>query len=44
MSAARAAPEQARRDINPVEVIAVVGAFLAFEVWFFFFAGPVTGS
>ena len=47
MSATRTKPEQARRDTNPVEVIAVltvVGAFLAFEVWFFFFAGPVTGG
>ena len=44
MSAPRAAPGRARRDTNPVEVSAVltvVAAFIAFEIWFFFFAGPV---
>jgi hypothetical protein len=45
MSAEPAAPEgRARRGTNPVEVIVVVtvvAAFIAFEIWFFFFAGPV---
>jgi hypothetical protein len=43
----RADRARERRDANPVEVIVVltvVAAFLAFEVWFFFFAGPVAGS
>ena|SRR5437763_1762011 len=43
MSTARAAPERVRRGTNPVEVIVVltvVVAFIAFEIWFFFFAGP----
>lgn len=44
MGAPRAAPGRARRDTNPVEVIVVVTvvvAFIALEIWFFFFAGPV---
>jgi hypothetical protein len=44
MSAPRGAPGRARRDTNPVEVIVVltvVVAFVALEIWFFFFAGPV---
>jgi hypothetical protein len=44
MGAPRSAPARARRGTNPVEVtvvLTVVGAFLAFEIWFFFFAGPV---
>jgi hypothetical protein len=45
MSAEPAAPTgRARRGTNPVEVIVVltvVVAFIAFEIWFFFFAGPV---
>lgn len=44
MSAEPAAPAHGRRKPNPVEAIAVltvVAAFVAFEIWFFFFAGPV---
>jgi hypothetical protein len=44
MSAPRAAPDRTRRDTNPVEVIVVltvVVAFVALEIWFLFFAGPV---
>jgi hypothetical protein len=44
MSAPRAASSRERRHTNPVEaivVVTVVGAFIAFEIWFFFFAGPV---
>lgn len=47
MSAAQSAPGRGRRDTNPVEVIAVltvVAAFVAFEIWFFFFTGPVAGG
>ncbi len=43
MSAARAAPERARRATNPIEIIVVVTvvvAFIALEIWFLFFAGP----
>lgn len=44
MSAAPAVSERARYGTNPVEVIVVltvVVAFVAFEIWFLFFAGPV---
>jgi hypothetical protein len=44
MSAPRAVPGRGRRDTNPVEVtvvLTVVVAFVALEIWFLFFAGPV---
>ncbi|HLY49839.1 MAG TPA: hypothetical protein VKR21_11655 [Solirubrobacteraceae bacterium] len=44
MGAPRADRGRGRRDTNPVEVSAVltvVAAFVAFEIWFLFFAGPV---
>jgi hypothetical protein len=44
MGTPRAAPGRSRPHTNPVEaiaVLAVVVAFIAFEIWFFFFAGPV---
>ena len=44
MSAPRAASGRARRDTSPVEVnvvLTVLAAFLALEIWFLFFAGPV---
>jgi hypothetical protein len=47
MSTKRAAPQRGRRDTNPVEaivVMTVVVAFVAFEIWFFFFAGPVVAG
>ena len=47
MSGGRGASARARRGTNPVEVIValtVVAAFIAFEVWFFVFAGPVAGG
>ena len=42
MNTARAQPERARRQTNPVEVIVVLTVVVAFElliVWFIFFAG-----
>ncbi len=43
MSAATVQPDQGRREVNAIEMIViatVVGAFILFEVWFFFLTSP----